>query len=117
MLADGRRIKAEMDALLGVGDYERAASNLDKDHPGILPMRIRDAFDREVAGAEVLKATWPRRCRQPAHNYTTASGYLGHDQTCNGGLWVEAIHRIATEGISPEQAVDEAIVRIKEILG
>ena len=26
------------------------------------------------------------------------------------------IHRVATEGISPEQAVDEAIARIKQIL-
>ena len=29
--------------------------------------------------------------------------------------WAKAIHRVAAEGISPEQAVDEAIVRIKEI--
>ena len=29
--------------------------------------------------------------------------------------WAKAIHRVATEGISPEQAVDEAIVRIKEM--
>ena len=30
--------------------------------------------------------------------------------------WAKAIHRIVTEGISPEQAVDEAIARIKQIL-
>jgi multiple sugar transport system substrate-binding protein len=29
--------------------------------------------------------------------------------------WAKAIHRVAAEGISPEQAVDEAIVRIKEM--
>ena len=28
----------------------------------------------------------------------------------------KAIHRVVTEGISPEQAVDEAIARIKQIL-
>jgi hypothetical protein len=27
-----------------------------------------------------------------------------------------AIHRVVTEGISPEQAVDKAIARIKQIL-
>jgi hypothetical protein len=27
-----------------------------------------------------------------------------------------AVHRIVTQGISPEQAVDEAIARIKQIL-
>jgi multiple sugar transport system substrate-binding protein len=29
-------------------------------------------------------------------------------------VWPEAIHRVVTDGISPEQAVDEAIARIKE---
>jgi multiple sugar transport system substrate-binding protein len=31
-------------------------------------------------------------------------------------VWAKAIHRVAADGISPEQAVDEAIARIKEIL-
>ena len=31
-------------------------------------------------------------------------------------VWGKAIHRVAAEGISPEQAVDEAIARIKQIL-
>jgi multiple sugar transport system substrate-binding protein len=31
-------------------------------------------------------------------------------------VWGKAIHRVVAEGISPEQAVDEAIARIKEIL-
>jgi ABC-type glycerol-3-phosphate transport system substrate-binding protein len=31
-------------------------------------------------------------------------------------VWAKAIHRIVTEDISPEQAVDEAIARVKQIL-
>jgi ABC-type glycerol-3-phosphate transport system substrate-binding protein len=31
-------------------------------------------------------------------------------------LWGKAVHRVATEGIAPEQAVDEAIARVKQIL-
>ena len=31
-------------------------------------------------------------------------------------VWGKAVHRIVTEGISPEQAVDEAVTRIKQIL-
>jgi multiple sugar transport system substrate-binding protein len=31
-------------------------------------------------------------------------------------VWPKAVHRVVTEGISPEQAVDEAIARIKQIL-
>jgi multiple sugar transport system substrate-binding protein len=51
-----------------------------------------------------------------ATNYTSASGNLGHDEIYNQRIWAKAIHRIVTEGISPEQAVDEAITRVKEIL-
>jgi multiple sugar transport system substrate-binding protein len=32
-------------------------------------------------------------------------------------VWGKAVHRVAAEGISPEQAVDEAMARIKQILG
>jgi hypothetical protein len=31
-------------------------------------------------------------------------------------VWSHAVHRVVTEGISAEQAVDEAIARIKQIL-
>jgi multiple sugar transport system substrate-binding protein len=51
-----------------------------------------------------------------ATNYTSASGNLGHDEVYNQRIWAKAIHRIVTDGISPEQAVDEAIARIKQIL-
>jgi multiple sugar transport system substrate-binding protein len=33
-----------------------------------------------------------------------------------GDVWPTAVHRVVTEGISPEQAVDDAIARVKEIL-
>ena len=31
-------------------------------------------------------------------------------------VWGNAVHRVVTDGLSPEQAVDEAIARIKQIL-
>ena len=31
-------------------------------------------------------------------------------------VWGNAVHRVVTENITPEQAVDEAIARIKQIL-
>ena len=40
----------------------------------------------------------------------------GTDQVWQEYAWAKAIHRVAADGISPEQAVDEAIARIKEIL-
>jgi hypothetical protein len=54
--------------------------------------------------------------RPLAHDYAAASGDLRHEQIWIDRVWAKAIHRVVTEGISPEQAVDEAIARIKEIL-
>ena len=63
-----------------------------------------------------MAAVMQAESRPLAHDYTVASGDLGHDQIYNERVWAKAIHRIVTESISPEQAVDEAIARIKEIL-
>jgi multiple sugar transport system substrate-binding protein len=30
-------------------------------------------------------------------------------------IWGNAVHRVAADGMSPEQAIDEAIARIKQI--
>ena len=55
--------------------------------------------------------------RPLAHNYVVASGDWRHDQVVSRErVWPTAIHRIVTEGISPDQAVDEAIARIKQTL-
>jgi multiple sugar transport system substrate-binding protein len=39
-----------------------------------------------------------------------------YDLVFQENVWPKAIHRVVTEGITPEQAVDEAIARIKQIL-
>jgi multiple sugar transport system substrate-binding protein len=31
-------------------------------------------------------------------------------------IWPKAVHRVAADGLTPEQAVDEAIARVKQIL-
>jgi ABC-type glycerol-3-phosphate transport system substrate-binding protein len=54
--------------------------------------------------------------RPLAHNYAVASGNWRHDLVEQQYLWQKEIHRVAAEGVSPEQAVDEAIARIKQIL-
>jgi multiple sugar transport system substrate-binding protein len=50
------------------------------------------------------------------HNYAAASGNWRHELVDQNFVWPKAIHRVAAEGISPEQAVEEAIARIKQIL-
>jgi hypothetical protein len=69
-----------------------------------------------VAGSSRLIAAMQAKTEALATDYTSASGNLGHDQVYNQHIWAKAIHRIVREGVSPEQAVDEAIARIKEIL-
>jgi len=56
------------------------------------------------------------QARPLAQNYAAASGNWRHQLVNQEFVWATAIHRIVTKGISPEQAVDEAIARIKQIL-
>jgi multiple sugar transport system substrate-binding protein len=54
---------------------------------------------------------------RPMHyDYTTIAGNWRYDLVWQEQVWAKAIHRVAAEGISPEQAVDEAIARIKQIV-
>ncbi|MGH6903896.1 MAG: hypothetical protein ACREIR_14270, partial [Geminicoccaceae bacterium] len=41
---------------------------------------------------------------------------LGHRLVGQEAIWPKAVHRVVTEDISPEQAVDDALARIKQIL-
>jgi multiple sugar transport system substrate-binding protein len=54
--------------------------------------------------------------RPLAHDYAMASGDWRHDRVQTERVWQKAVYRVAAEGISPEQAVDEVIARIKQIL-
>jgi multiple sugar transport system substrate-binding protein len=54
--------------------------------------------------------------RPQAHNYAAVSGNWRHQLVNQQHVWAKAIHRVVTENITPEQAVDEAIARIKQIL-
>jgi multiple sugar transport system substrate-binding protein len=50
------------------------------------------------------------------YEYSVVSGDPRHLLVNQENVWPKAVHRVAAEGISPEQAVDEAIARIKQIL-
>ena len=68
-----------------------------------------DPSDPHRMRAAMLLLTQPR-----SYSYVTVSGDWRHGEAYY--VWPEAIHRVAAEGISPEQAVDDAILRIKQIL-
>ncbi len=61
--------------------------------------------------ADELAAGWLTSTPTPQ-----ISGNWRHQLVNQEQVWAKAIHRVAAEGISPEQAVDEAIARIKQIL-
>jgi multiple sugar transport system substrate-binding protein len=81
-----------------------------------IPALLDQPFWLDPSDRHHMAAAMQAESRPLAHDYTAASGDLGHNQIYNDRVWAKAIHRIATEGISPEQAVDEAIVRVKQIL-
>jgi hypothetical protein len=53
----------------------------------------------------------------PEYAYAEISGNWRHQLVNKESVWGNAVHRVAADGISPEQAVDEAIARVKQILG
>jgi multiple sugar transport system substrate-binding protein len=54
--------------------------------------------------------------RATLYYYAAASGNWKHDLVDAEYVWPKAIHRVATGDATAEQAVDDAIARIKQIL-
>jgi multiple sugar transport system substrate-binding protein len=81
-----------------------------------IPSLLQQPFWLDPSDPHHMAAVMQAQSRPVAHDYTAASGDLGHDRIYNERVWSKAVHRVAAEGISPEQAVDEAIARIKQIL-
>ena len=54
--------------------------------------------------------------RPMEYDYPTVSGDWRYGRVRQEHVWAKAIQRVAAEGISPEQATDEAVARIKQIL-
>jgi hypothetical protein len=52
--------------------------------------------------------------RPRSYDYVAVSGDWRYEAAFDA--WPEAVRRVAADGLSPEQAVDEAIARIKQIL-
>jgi multiple sugar transport system substrate-binding protein len=81
-----------------------------------IPALLDQPFWLDPSDPHHMAAVMQAQSRPVGHHYTAASGDLGHDQVYNEHVWAKAIHRVAAEGVTPGQAVDEAIARIKEIL-
>jgi multiple sugar transport system substrate-binding protein len=74
-----------------------------------------DPSDPHRMAAAMQFLTRPRS-RPMEYDYQSVSGDWRYGRVWQEYVWGNAVHRVAADGISPEQAVDEAIARIKEIL-
>jgi multiple sugar transport system substrate-binding protein len=81
-----------------------------------IPALLDQPFWLDPSDRHHMAAVIQAKARPLGYQYGPASGDLRHDQIYNEHVWGKAIHRVAAESISPEQAVDEAIARIKQIL-
>jgi multiple sugar transport system substrate-binding protein len=77
---------------------------------------INQPFWLDTSDPHRMASAMQVSARPLTHNYAAASGNWQHQLVNQEYVWGNAIHRVAADGISPEQAADEAIARIKEIL-
>jgi multiple sugar transport system substrate-binding protein len=81
-----------------------------------IPALLDQPFWLDPSDPHHMAVVIQAKTRPLARDYSAASGNPGHDEVFTERVWAKAIHRVAADGISPEQAVDEAIARIKQIL-
>jgi multiple sugar transport system substrate-binding protein len=82
-----------------------------------MPKLLDAPFWLDPSDRHRMAAVMQIAARSTHYEYSVVSGDWRHDLVWQELTWAKAIHRIVTQGIRPEQAVDEAIVRIKQILG
>jgi multiple sugar transport system substrate-binding protein len=82
-----------------------------------MPKLLEQPFWLDPSDRHRMAAVMQVASRPLLPNYAAASGDRGHDRVATENVWGVAIERVALGQLTPEQAIDEAIVRIKEILG
>jgi multiple sugar transport system substrate-binding protein len=81
-----------------------------------MPKLLEAPFWLDPSDPHHMAAVMQIASRPTQYNYATVSGDWRYNLLQTEHVWGNAVHRVAAEGISPEQAVDEAIARIKQIL-
>jgi hypothetical protein len=100
-----RNFRVDADQLQPMGQVRRVALvQAEDDHPCLLPLPTGNLHSCHFA----VCICWP--------NHYTRPDDLRHRLMGQEAVWPKAVHRVVTERINPEQAVEEAIARIKQIL-
>jgi multiple sugar transport system substrate-binding protein len=79
-----------------------------------MPKLLERPFWLDPSDPHRMRSAMQLLTQPRSYYYEVVSGDWRHDEAYS--VWPEAVQRVAAEGISPEQAVDEAIARIKQIL-
>jgi multiple sugar transport system substrate-binding protein len=81
-----------------------------------MPKLLEAPFWLDPHDRHHMAAAMQASLRPMGHNYAQASGNWRHQVVSKERVWAQAVHRVAADGVSPEEAVDDAIARIKQIL-
>ena len=81
-----------------------------------MPALIEAPFWLDPSDPHRVTSVMQYLARLHDYDYTAVSGEWRHQLVKAEGVWPKAVHRIAAEGVSPEQAADEAIARVKQLL-
>jgi multiple sugar transport system substrate-binding protein len=81
-----------------------------------MPKLLEQPFWLDPSERHHMASVMQVSSRPVQYDYAQASGNWRHGQLRQEFTWAKAIHRVAADGITPEQAADEAIARIKQIL-
>jgi multiple sugar transport system substrate-binding protein len=81
-----------------------------------IPKLLQQPFWLDPSDPHRMAAVMQFENRPRSYDYSVVSGDPRHLVVDGERVWGKAVHRVAADGISPEQAVDEAIARIKQIL-
>jgi len=81
-----------------------------------MPKLLEAPFWLDPSDPHLMASVMQVASRSMQYDYATVTGDFRYDLVWQEFVWETAVHRVAAEGISPEQAVDEAIARINQIL-
>jgi multiple sugar transport system substrate-binding protein len=79
-----------------------------------MPKLLQAPFWLDPGDPHRMRSAMQLLTQPRSYNYAVVTGDWRHSEAYY--VWPEAVQRVAAEGISSEQAVDEAIARIKQIL-
>jgi multiple sugar transport system substrate-binding protein len=81
-----------------------------------MPKLLEAPFWLDPSDPHRMRSAMQLLTRPHDYSYVAATGDWRHGKVNREAVWPNAIHRVATGELTPEQAVDEAIARVKQIL-